>query len=87
LAVNGQGEQQLSGGGDGVVVWPSLHLRIVGLCNLIGLLAQVAVGVGTLLPASMDGIMLEILALNHFCLFAQVRTIGHWQHYCQTLTF
>eukprot|EP01043_Picozoa_sp_COSAG02_P036146 COSAG02_NODE_2631_length_8391_cov_16.487096_1_plen_805_part_00 len=54
-----------------VIVWQSVHLRTVGLCNLIGLLAQVAVGVATLLPDSADGIMLEILALNHFCLFAQ----------------
>ena len=55
------------------IVWQPVHLRAVGLSNLIGLLAQVAVGVATLLqPASSgDGIMLEILALNHFCLFAQ----------------
>ena len=54
-----------------VSVWPSLRLRIVGLCNLVGLLAQVAVGVGTLLPASMDGSSLEIMALSNFALFVQ----------------
>ena len=51
-------------------MWSSLLLRCVGLCNLLGLLLQMAVGVGALLPA-LDGIMLEIIALNHFGLFAQ----------------
>ena len=54
-----------------VSVWPSLRLRIVGLANLVGLLAQVAVGVGSLLPASMDGSSLEIMALSNFALFVQ----------------
>lgn len=59
-----------------VIVWQSVRLRTVGLCNLIGLLAQIAVGVATLLPTAADGIMLEILALNHFCLFVQGITTG-----------
>ena len=54
-----------------VELWSSMRLRIVGLCNLLGLLCQLGVGVGALLPNSVDGIMLEIIALNHFGLFAQ----------------
>ena len=51
-------------------MWSSVLLRTVGLCNLLGLLLQIAVGIGALLPA-LDGIMLEIIALNHFGLFVQ----------------
>ena len=54
-----------------VELWSSVRLRIVGLCNLLGLLCQLGVGVGALLPNSVDGIMLEIIALNHFGLFTQ----------------
>lgn len=51
-------------------MWSSVLLRTVGLCNLLGLLLQIAVGIGVLLPA-MDGLVLEIIALNHFGLFVQ----------------
>lgn len=51
-------------------IWPSVRLRTVGLCNLLGLLLQIAVGIGALFP-TMEGIILEIIALNHFALFAQ----------------
>ena len=56
-------------------IWASIRLRIVGLCNLLGLVFQLGVGLATALSRSNktaeDGIMLEILALNHFGLFAQ----------------
>ena len=51
-------------------MWSSVRLRSVGLCNLVGLLLQIAVGIGVLL-APTEGILLEIIALNHFGLFAQ----------------
>jgi hypothetical protein len=51
-------------------MWSSVLLRTVGLCNLVGLLLQIAVGVGVLLP-TMEGLLLEIIALNHFGLFVQ----------------
>ena len=51
-------------------MWSSVLLRTVGLCNLLGLLLQIAVGIGVLLPA-MEGLVLEIIALNHFGLFVQ----------------
>ena len=51
-------------------MWPSVLLRTVGLCNLVGLLLQIAVGIGVLLP-TMEGLLLEIIALNHFGLFVQ----------------
>jgi hypothetical protein len=51
-------------------MWSSVLLRTVGLCNLLGLILQIAVGIGVLLP-TMEGLVLEIIALNHFGLFVQ----------------
>ena len=51
-------------------MWSSVLLRTVGLCNLLGLILQMAVGIGVLLP-TMEGLLLEIIALNHFGLFVQ----------------
>eukprot|EP01052_Picozoa_sp_SAG31_P026584 SAG31_NODE_2420_length_5727_cov_2.670576_4_plen_857_part_00 len=50
-------------------LWSSLHLRVVGLSNLVGLLLQIGIGVGSVLPRG--GTMLEIIALNDFALFSQ----------------
>jgi hypothetical protein len=54
-------------------LWSSLRLRTVGLSNLVGLLLQIGVGVGVVLPRSGGGAMLEVVALNDFALFAQAR--------------
>lgn len=80
IGIDGDG----SGSGSGMPaaelaapIWSSVALRMVGLCNAIGLLLQVGVGVGALIPqaglneAEGGGFMLEIAALNHFGLFAQ----------------
>jgi hypothetical protein len=53
---------------DGVPTWLSVQIRVVGLCNLLGLLFQAAVGVSTLLSGaaspSNGEAAVEILALN-----------------------
>eukprot|EP01052_Picozoa_sp_SAG31_P053891 SAG31_NODE_14046_length_830_cov_1.125855_1_plen_87_part_00 len=48
----------------GLPLWSTLNLRVVGLGNSVGLLLQVGVGVGALLPRG--GSMLEIVVLNVF---------------------
>jgi hypothetical protein len=49
-------------------IWLPIEVRVVGLCNLLGLFFQIAVGLSTLLSStegsSAGEISLEILALN-----------------------
>jgi hypothetical protein len=49
-------------------IWSSVALRMVGLCNVFGLVFQIGVGIGAIAGGDF---LLEIAALNHFGLFVQ----------------